>query len=447
MTVVTRTPPDIGTASPPIVGNVAELFAGVGGFRLALEGHPSADLPPTGWRVAWSSQWEPATKGQDASDCYVARFGADGHHNEDIAATLDAIEAGQLPTPRVDLVVGGFPCQDYSVARLLRQAAGIRGKKGVLWWEIHRLLRLAKPRFAFLENVDRLLKSPAEQRGRDFAVMLGCLADLGYEVEWRVVNAADYGFAQRRRRTFIVAKRLDRNGTGDDPLESVLRTGVLGRALPAIPDEKAPVGRSGTTCTIPQDLVEVSEKFAFEFENAGVMRNRRVWTAKVRALYSGPRQTLGDVLLKEDEVPAELFIPKKQLAKWRYLKGSKREARVVARNGFRYFYTEGALPFPDPLDQPSRTILTGERGPSPSRFKHVVETAGGRFRRLAPVELERLNGFPDRWTEGMSDSRRAFCMGNALVVGLVHRIARELALDAGITERAEARAGAAAVAF
>lgn len=420
-------------------GGVAELFAGVGGFRLALEGYPAAGLPSAGWRVVWSNQWEPATRRQDASDCYVARFGREGHVNDDIAATLDAVQSGRLRLPNTDLVVGGFPCQDYSVARVLSQAAGLQGKKGVLWWEIYRLLRSAMPRFVFLENVDRLLKSPAHQRGRDFAVILSCLAELGYLVEWRVVNAADYGFPQRRRRTFIVARRTEPDQRAvEDAAAFVLRDGVLARALPAMLDEKAhqqmQLGLAASpSCELPDDLAELSDTFAFDFQNAGVMHERRVWTFKVRSLYAGPRIALGDVLMREEDVATEFFIPDQQLPEWRYLKGAKREERTASGSGFRYFYAEGSLPFPDPLDQPSRTILTGEGGSGPSRFKHVVMTPSGRLRRLTPLELERLNGFPDGWTDtGMSDSRRAFCMGNALVVGLVHRIARELMVEAEI---------------
>ncbi len=449
MTVVTRTRRDIGTASPPVrtasppeVGNVAELFAGVGGFRLALEGYPDAGLPSAGWRVTWSDQWEPATKRQHASDCYVARFGSDGHANEDLSVALDAVEQGHAMLGPIDMIVGGFPCQSYSVARALGQATGIEGEKGVLWWQIHRMARLAMPRFLLLENVDRLLRSPADQRGRDFGVMLRCLADLGYTVEWRALNAADFGFPQRRRRTFIAA-HLDAPWSGD-PAGRVLRDGVLARALPATLDEDLPAEtrrNAEPSCVLPSDLVKLSDSFAFDFQNAGVMRDGRVWTYKVKSAYAGVRQVLGDVLVTEDEVPREYFIPKRQIPQWRYLKGAKREARTVERSGFRYFYSEGALPFPDPLDRPSRTILTGEGGSSPSRFKHVVETPSGRLRRLVPVELERLNGFPDGWTDtGMPDPRRAFCMGNALVVGLVHRIASELAVEAGVA-RTELAAG------
>ena len=171
---------------------VCELFAGVGGFRLGLEntGH---------YRVVWSNQWEPSTKMQHASLVYEARFGIENHSN----VNIETVETKNIPDH--DILVGGFPCQDYSVATSLKNSKGLIGKKGVLWWSIHRILteKKNKPKYLFLENVDRLLKSPSTQRGRDFAIMLRSLSDLGYAVEWRVINAAEYGMPQRRRRVFF----------------------------------------------------------------------------------------------------------------------------------------------------------------------------------------------------------------------------------------------------
>jgi DNA (cytosine-5)-methyltransferase 1 len=159
------------------------------------------------------------------------------------------------------------------------------------------------------------------------------------------------------------------------------------------------------------------------------MWRRDVWTRPVEPSYEGPRQVLGDVLQQDGDVPVGLFIPDEKLEQWRYLKGAKREKRMT-KEGFIYEYTEGAIAFPDPLDRPSRTILTGEGGSTPSRFKHVVETSDSRLRRLTPIELERLNGFPDDWTNtGMPESRRAFMMGNALVVGLVQIVGATITND------------------
>lgn len=175
---------------------VCELFAGVGGFRIGLE-----ESDPN-WNTVWANQWEPGRKSQYAYDCYVSHFGKNKNYiNEDIAS----IDKEDIPDH--NLLVGGFPCQDYSVART--GAKGMEGKKGVLWWQIRDVLETKSPKFVLLENVDRLLKSPASQRGRDFGVILACFNDLGYTVEWRVINAADYGFGQRRRRTFIFACKND----------------------------------------------------------------------------------------------------------------------------------------------------------------------------------------------------------------------------------------------
>ena len=433
--------------TPPPQGRVAELFAGVGGFRLGLEGIPPRRKKKTGpWRVVWSNQWEPGTRKQWASDCYVMKFGPEGHVNEDIAVVLDEVEQKKRKLPKIDLLVGGFPCQDYSVARVLSQAAGLEGKKGVLWWEIHRFLKLTTPRFIFLENVDRLLKSPAGQRGRDFAVMLHGLAELGYLVEWRVVNAADYGFPQRRRRTFIVGERIKKKRPVKDGLDWLRTESILGRALPADVKDRVSQLALGASANdpsfvIPEDLLEVSDRFREEFQNSGVMQDRRGWTVRVEARYSGRRRVLGDVLQDSSEVQEEYFVPKAKLRDWQYLKGAKHQERTVARNGFKYFYSEGAVQFPDLAEQPSRTILTGEGGSSPSRFKHVIKTKSGRYRRLTPVELERLDGFPDGWTDtGMPDTRRAFCMGNALVVGLIERVGDELARRLSGVRQTESKA-------
>jgi DNA (cytosine-5)-methyltransferase 1 len=407
-----------------------ELFAGVGGLRLGLE--------RSGWRTVWANQWEPSTKNQHAYECYVQRFGPEGAVNDDIGAVLDLIDAGQHdPIPNHDLLVGGFPCQDYSVAKSLNQAHGIEGKKGVLWWQIYRILERGRPRLVFLENVDRLLKSPATQRGRDFAIILACLSDLGYLVEWRVVNAADYGFPQRRRRVFIVAhqvgERSEPRWTG--PLPWLFSDGALARGLPIEPAGPVVVHLDGTdvpSLSLNGHPAQITQEFGWgngitPFGNAGVMWARDVWTRTVAARYRGRRRTLGQIVQSTGEVPSRFFIPDAQLPTWEYLKGPKREARRAA-NGHPYFYAEGGIAYPDPLDRPSRTILTGEGGTSPSRFKHVVETEDGRLRRLTPVELERLNGFPDGWTDtGMPDGRRAFMMGNALVVGLIERVGAALA--------------------
>ena len=401
------------------VGNVAELFAGVGGFRIGLA--------RAGWKTVFSNQWEPATKVQHASDVYVARFGEDGHSNEDIA-NVDSL-------PRnIDLLVGGCPCQDYSVAKTLNSSKGLKGKKGVLWWEILRLVQGQKPKFIFLENVDRLLKSPSNQRGRDFAVMLKTLGDEGYTIEWRVVNAAEYGFAQRRIRVFIVATKKKRGAKKQTPASIIGKTGILARALPI---EKL------TSELQEIELEDEADKISTRFNkgggkslfmNSGYYEDGIAYTVKSEAKLSKNAMVLGDVLQADSQVPDEYWVEEKRLKEWKYLKGAKSIERTHSASGAKYTYAEGKMAFPDLLTNPSRTILTAEGGTTPSRFKHIIETKNG-FRRLTPLELERLNGFPDGWTEfdnngaKVPDSKRAFFMGNALVIGLIERVGKVIAQD------------------
>lgn len=399
---------------------VVELFAGVGGFRIGLEGASDA------FETIWNNQWEPSTVHQDASLVYRARFGSKGHSNKDI----NLVPTSDIPDH--DLLVGGFPCQDYSVASTLSKAGGIEGKKGVLWWQIYRILNEkgeSRPNYLFFENVDRLLGSPAKQRGRDFAVILASLSDLGYTVEWRVINAADYGMPQRRRRTYIVGYRMD--SYVYNKVESldkwVFYDGVMAKAFPF--EGKA---QSESEFDIEGDIAMVSESFnkghkESPFGEAGVMRNRHVFSIDTIAVYDGTRQTLGDNLIEESMIPEDFFIADEDIEKWQYEKGAKKIERTT-KEGFKYMFSEGGMAFPDYTDRPSRTIITGEGGPAASRFKHVVKTPSGRYRRLIPIELERLNMFPDNHTlhPDVSDGRRAFLMGNALVCGVIERIGQSL---------------------
>ena len=412
---------------------VVELFAGVGGFRLGLEGWKKKS-PSSGYKklfkspyhIVWSNQWEPSTKMQHASLVYENRFGAAGHSNEDISQ----VDVSKIPDH--DLLVGGFPCQDYSVATTLKNSKGLIGKKGVLWWSIHKIIseKKNKPKYLFLENVDRLLISPSGQRGRDFAIILKSLNELGYAVEWRVINAADFGMPQRRRRIFILAYLKGTNIyqiiQETSQKEWILQKGIFAEAFPVT----SKISLFPNEFKLKGSIVSISENFNKEtntgiFENSGLMINGLVTTLKTQPTYDGESTTLKDII-QNGEVTSEFFIDKEDLKKWIYLKGPKKEMRTNSQ-GFEYNYSEGGMLFPDPLDKPSRTIIPGEGGKSPSRFKHVIHTPKG-YRRLSPVELERLNMFPDNHTKllGVSDTKRAFFMGNALVVGVIEQIGIKL---------------------
>ena len=394
---------------------ICELFAGVGGFRLGF------DRLESGWETTWFSQWEPGARTQWAHACYVQHFGDSSDLNNEFHTGEDISTMNKQAIPNHTLLVGGFPCQDYSVAHTLSSPHGIEGKKGVLWWQIRDTIIAKKPPFCIFENVDRLLKSPAKQRGRDFGVILACLAKEGYSVEWRVVNAAQYGAAQRRRRTFIFAYRNDTiygQKMADISADMIIKNGgLMAKAFPI-----QNIGQI-TETVIGGDIVDVSDNFAFAFETAGYMCKGRIYTAKVTEQEEEPI-TLGKILQKNN-VDDKFYITNEKMPKWTYLKGAKKIPRKSA-DGHEYTFSEGPIAFPDPWDRPGRTMLTSES--TLNRSTHVVSDPGtGRLRLLTPVEAERLQGFDDEWTNtGMPDRMRYFCMGNALVVPMITRMGRVL---------------------
>jgi len=398
--------------------NVVELFAGVGGFRLGLE-KANSDV----FKTVWANQWEPSRKTQDAYDCYTRNFKEGIHSNEDITKVPDETFQ-QLD---IDLLVGGFPCQDYSVARSLSGEKGLQGKKGVLFWEIKRVLENSHPKYVLLENVDRLLKSPSKQRGRDFAIMLATFRDLNYIVEWRVVNAAEYGSAQKRRRVFIFAYKKDLDFS-EKQLKStkneiVYKEGFFAKTFSV---KSEPYKGRETADKLPQDILKISDDYSFDFHTAGVMIDGEFFTAQT-VVANESFIPLKDIILDESQVDNKFYLTDAQAEKFAYLRGSKKIERTSA-TGHKYIFSEGGMSPTDDLEGPGRTMLTSEG--TVNRSTHIIEV-NGRKRFLTPIECERLNSFPDNWTAGMPDRMRYFCMGNALVVDLIKKMAQTiLVIDA-----------------
>ena len=420
---------------------VVELFAGVGGFRLGLEGwHGKSSSSgytedfKSNYEIVWSNQYEPLTPNtQHASMVYESRWPKSNHSNVDIEKV---VENNFDEIPDHDLLVGGFPCQDYSVARTLKNSQGLIGKKGVLWWQIERILRKKganSPSYLLLENVDRLLSSPAKQRGRDFAVMLASLSDLGYAVEWRIINAAEYGMPQRRKRIFILAfkKNTLLYSKVLKSKEKFINDGVLSKSFPILDFDSKKVSKDkikGSLKNITSDFnLNHKKNSKSPFMKSGVMINRTYYTIDSNADTSKNIQykysKLKDVLIPNKNVSKEFKVSKSNLEKWKAQKDAKRILRINKETGFEYWFSEGSMSLTDDLNKPSRTIITGEGGKSPSRFKHLIKNVRT-YRRLTPIELERLSMFPDNHTklDGITNAKRAFFMGNALVVGVVEKI-------------------------
>lgn len=387
---------------------IVELFAGVGGFRHGLE-KANKNI----FKTVWVNQWEPKATVQHAFKCYVEKFGAENVSNIDIAKAKKNV-------PDHDLLVGGFPCQDYSVATT--KAQGIKGAKGVLWWEIRDIIEFKQPKYILLENVDRLIKSPTKQRGRDFAVMLKCLSDLNYTVEWRVVNAADYGFSQRRKRVFIFAQK---KSIKNNKLETFLeKHTLLTKSFPILGIKTVNKQKREIHHDISNlNLDEISKKFNGRFWNSGIMFRGKIYSVDVLAKTKEPK-TLKQIISKSHNVSENFFLNQKQIEKIKLFKKGRKIQRIT-KEGHKYTYSEGSMCFPENLSKPSRTILTSET--SLSRTTHVIkDLENNKLRFLTPEETEQLNGFPIGWTNSLPLKTRYFTMGNALVCDLVKMVGKEL---------------------
>ena len=422
---------------------IFSMFDGVGGFIVGLE-NSSKEI----FKTLYSNQYEPSRKIQDAYEVGLYRFPNMEHIGTDVALIPNE-KFEEMRKNGVDMIVGGFPCQDYSVARSKKNELGIEGKKGVLFWEIIRATEVIKPKYLILENVDRLLKAPSSQRGRDFAVMLAAFNELGYSVEWRVINAADYGRAQRRRRVFFFVFRNDtkwgerlhktyesnlpKKATTEERLAQyqnyIFADGLFGRQFPV--KEMAVKKRINANHLIG-DIAEVSETFKDgKFWNSGLMTNGYYYTIETDPIVENPI-TMGDIVVPEDTVDAKYYITGEKLEKFKYLRGAKKITRTSA-DGHEYTYAEGGMSEYDSLELPGRTMLTSEG--SVNRSTHLLKI-NGNYRLITPIEAERLQDFPDDWTkfklnakgevEEVSDRMRMFFMGNALVTGIVKRIGDEL---------------------
>lgn len=404
--------------------NVLELFAGVGGFRVGLE-----KASPT-FKTLWSNQFEPSRKSQDAFEVYNYHFPDSENWNEDISLISD--ERFSALRGKVDLIVGGFPCQDYSVARTKKDEQGIEGKKGVLFWDIVRATKLSNPKYLLLENVDRLLKAPSKQRGRDFAIMLRAFADLGYGVDWRVINPAEYGWCQRRKRVFLFVYRKDTDYFKQQQGLEDFGVGVSGIFEETYPTQDEIVKDRSYSFILPEDIVEVSDSFSTQFWNSGSMIEGQVVTQELEPKYEGSRKVLGDILESSLDLSDAMYLSEDKVDKFRYLRGAKKFERTNSE-GYTYTYSEGAMSLVDSEDLPSRTLLTSEG--SISRTTHLIKDSKG-YRLLTALETERLQGFPDNWTKvklskgkevEVSETRRKFFMGNALVVEVVKSLGKYIA--------------------
>lgn len=431
---------------------VFSMFDGVGGFIVGLD-EANRKLNKKFFKVTDTNQFEPSRKAQDAFEVGVYNYPKINHSNEDIMQ-VSSEYFDEMKDNGVNMIVGGFPCQDYSVARSKKHEMGIEGKKGVLFWEIIRAVNHIKPEYLILENVDRLLKSPSKQRGRDFAIMLGAFNQLGYTVEWRVINAADYGAPQRRRRVFFFIYKNDstfakKHGIKDLSPESfeayIYKNGLFAEQFPV--ENSANKNRVYTDKLSELDahseeyIVDISNNFTGKVWNTGLMKDGIYYTIDTTPVFE-KAMTLGEVVQTAKEYYVEehgeeayqeyiqkyVIQDEDKIKKFQYLRGPKKIERTT-EEGFTYIFSEGGMSETDDLSLPGRTMLTSEG--SVNRSTHFLKE-GNQFRLLTPNEAELLQCFPCDWTKykklsdgtvsEVNDRMRYFFMGNALVTSIVERI-------------------------
>ena len=395
---------------------VAELFAGVGGFRVGLNKVKGFD-EETGlakenktWNFVWGNQFEPSTKAQHAYNCYTKRFGIENNSNEDI----NKVDKKLIPDH--NLLVGGFPCQDYSVARSLNGEKGIKGKKGVLFWDIKDVLIEKKSPFVLLENVDRLLKSPASRRGRDFAIMLKTFDELGYYVQWRVINAGDYSMPQKRRRVFIFAFKKNLKYSKEFRKN---KENIFNKVFPVMIDSEKEIDLNKY-----ENVLKISDEYSEgKFFESGIMIDGTVFHYNVDSIREeifSLKEVIEKAKSYNDFDLKEYLIIDEKLEKWKYLKGGKRIERKT-KEGHSYIYSEGNMAFPENMEEPARTLLTSEG--TTNRSSHIIyDNKQKKYRTLTEIECEIIQMFPPNWTDTMPKRNRYFMMGNALVTGIISRL-------------------------
>ena len=364
-----------------------DLFSGIGGFRLGLErtGH---------YEHVWSNDIN-----EYANKIYTERFGEEGHYSGDIRG----VDAREIPYH--ELLCGGFPCQAFSVAG---KRKGFEDTRGTLFFEICRIIEAKRPKLLLLENVKGLLNHDG---GRTFTVILQSLDELGYWVEWQVLNSKYFGVPQNRERVFIVGHLRGRGGREVFPI-----TGTNGETV----DERELKFLGGIDSPSVKKWVEDGNEYSRNFPQGQRVYDSDGLSSTLNSQGGGLGAKTGLYTVKEtgkNSQSRRVYDPDGLSPT---LSAGKREnstGQAYSHNIIRPVLT------PDRLEKRQNGRRFKENGdPSftlTSPDRHGVMTNNQRIRRLTPTECERLQGFPDGWTEGISDTQRYSCLGNAVTVNVI----------------------------
>jgi len=379
-----------------------DLFSGIGGFRLGLE-------RAGGFQCVWSCD-----NNKYVNQVYTDRFGEQGHNSNDVRG----VDAKGIPDH--DLLCAGFPCQSFSVAG---HRKGFTETRGTLFFEILRIAEAKKPVLLLLENVKGLLSN---DKGLTFQIILESLEELGYFCEWQCLNSRYFGVPQNRERVFIIGHLGTRGGREIFPIGQT--------------DELA----KGEGYGRPKVQAETSSAIHSRY-GAG-------WRAHAQEQLVSKRTQVIPVLTPERYEKKQHGRRFKDAGEPMYTLTRQDQHGVIIHNlyggfneGIRVFedYSPtirtakggGHIPSVAIVADRSRTYnKKGRNLESPKPYTNALSSVQKdnlllenlKIRKLTPVECERLQGFPDGWTEGLSDTQRYRCIGNAVTVNVVeflgHRI-------------------------
>lgn len=397
---------------------VGSLFTGVGGFDLAFE--------RAGFEVAYQVEYD-----KNAQTVLRSHW---------LGTTLfeDVRNVGSANLPAVDVLVGGFPCQDLSVAG---RRAGLAGERSGLFYEFARIIEESGPEWVVIENVAGLLSS---RGGRDMGAVLGTLSELGYGWAYRVLDSQYFGVAQRRRRVFIVGRSGGRNRSCAEVLFE--RESVLGNPPPSRTSGQEVAGTPGNRIARSRTeldghgayVVRPGVTFAIQDCREIEKHQNGLGVTESHVSYTLDGTEAQGVAECVEEQPCEHTIELERL----WAENDARLSGVVGaldsecgaskltdqtiRNGhvMPVAYWDGG----DISDTLDVSVLV-KRQTMPDKRRMAAVVAQSRVRRLTPKECERLQGFPDDWTAGQADTHRYKQMGNAVTVPVVEWIANRVLIQ------------------
>jgi len=348
-----------------------EMFSGIGGFRLGLE--------RVGWKCVWAND-----RDKYANTIYKKNFG----DKELVEGDITEVEADEIPEHT--LLTAGFPCQAFSVAG---KRKGFQDTRGTLFFHIARVAKAKRPPLLLLENVKGLLST---QDGYCFARIIQTLDELGYDVEWQVLNSKHFGVPQNRERVFIIGHLRGKGGQQIFPI-----------------GETDEVDKKVAVETKIKRVIGSGREMARVYSPEGVAPTIRVPSGGWHQPRSGGKDSLDrhtwDVIVIADR-------SRNYAGKGRNLESPKK-----VTNALSSVQKDNLLALFDghPNGRPRSTLRSG-------RVPEVGLLEGLRIRRLTPMECERLQGFPDGWTEGVSDTQRYKLLGNAVTVNVVEYLGKVL---------------------